>query len=130
MSQAVDCCLETMVEQIVALGARSGAKFSSRSSRPISLMCRHRRKKEEEGIVKPNKSKTKPVRSWRRQRQVGAMKALQRAVWSLIFLGFGVHLAKVEEQGRQVQQRVSEKDLYETLPSRRPMEDDASLGVL
>ena len=31
-----------------------------------------------------NKSKTKPVSSWRCQRQACAMKALQRVVWSLI----------------------------------------------
>ena len=37
------------------------------------------------------------------------MKALQRVVWSLIFLVFGVHMVKVEEQGSQVQQRMSEK---------------------
>ena len=70
-------------------------------------------KKEEEGIVKTNKSKTKPVSSWRCQRQVGAMKALQRVVWSLIFRGFGVHLVNAEEQGSQAQQRMSEKDLYQ-----------------
>ena len=57
------------------------------------------------------------------------MKALQRVVWSLIFLGFGVHLVKAEEQ---VQQRMSEKDLYQILPSRRPMdgEEDVALGDL
>ena len=42
--------------------------------------------------------------------EAGAMKALQRAVWSLSFLGFGVHLVNAEEQGSQVQQRMSEKD--------------------
>ena len=60
--------------------------------------------KKDEGIVKTNKSKTKPVSSWRCQRQAGAMKALQWVVWSLIFLGFGVHLVNAEEQGSQVQQ--------------------------
>ena len=60
-----------------------------------------------------DKSKTKPVSSWRCQRQPGAMKALPRLVWSLIFLGW-VHLVSAEEQGSQVQQRMSEKDSYQT----------------
>ena len=34
----------------------------------------------------------------------GSMKALQRVVWSLIFLIFGVHLVNAEQQGNQVQQ--------------------------
>ena len=84
------------------------AKFS-RNSRPITPMCRCQGKMEDEGIVKTNKSNTKPVSSWRCQRQVGAMKALQRVVWSLIFLGFGVHLVNAEEQGSQVQRRMIEK---------------------
>ena len=42
------------------------------------------------------------------------MKALQRSVWSLIFLGFGVHLVFAEKQGSQVQQRMSAKDCYQT----------------
>ena len=76
-----------------------------------------------------NKSKTKLVSCWRCHRQAGAMKALQRVVWSLIFLGFGVHLVKAEEQGSQVQQRMDEsKRLLSNSPSRRPMEEvDASL---
>ena len=40
------------------------------------------------------------------------MKALQRVVWSLIFLVFGVHMVNAEEQGIQVQQRI-ETDLGE-----------------
>ena len=45
-------------------------------------------------------------------------------VWSLIFLEFGVDLVNAEEQGIQVQHRMSEqKDLYQT----PRMEDDASL---
>ena len=65
--------------------------------------------------MKTNKSKTKPVSSWRCQRQAGAVKALQRVVWSLIILGFGVRLVNAEVQGSQVQQRMSEKDLHQTL---------------
>ena len=41
------------------------------------------------------------------------MKALQRAVWSLIFLGLGVHLVEAEEQGSQEKQRMSEKDFHQ-----------------
>ena len=63
--------------------------------------------------MKTNKSKNKPVSSWRCQRHEGAKKALQRVVWSLIFLGFGVHLVNAEEQGSQVQQNMSENDFYQ-----------------
>ena len=60
------------------------------------------------------------------------MKAIQRVVWSLIFLGFGVYLVKAEEQGSQVKQRMSEKDLLSNSPSRRPMdeEEDVAAGDL
>ena len=75
-------------------------------------------------MVKTNKSKAKPVSSWRCQRQAGAMKALQWVVWSLIFLGFGAHLVIAEEQGSQVQQRMRSNS-----PCRLPTEEDASLGT-
>ena len=58
-------------------------------------------------------SKTRPVSSWRSQRQAGAMQALQPEVWSLIFFVFGVHMVNAE-QGSQAQQRKSEKDFYQT----------------
>ena len=60
-------------------------------------------KRKEEGMVRTNKNKGKPVSSWRCQRQAGSIKALQRVVLSLIFLVFGVHMAKAEEQEVQVQ---------------------------
>ena len=60
------------------------------------LRSRCQEEKKEEGIVKTNKSKTKPVSSWRCQRQASAMKALHRVVWSLIFLVFWVHLVNAE----------------------------------
>ena len=66
-----------------------------------------------EGKVKTSNSKTKSVSSWRCQRQAGAMKALQRGVWSFIFLVYGVHSVKAEEQGSQVQLRMSEKYFYQ-----------------
>ena len=81
------------------------AKFSSRNSRPQPLR-RRCQEKEGEGIVRTDKSKAKPVSSWRCQRQAGSVKALQRVVWSLIFLVFGVHMVNAEEQGIQVQQRI------------------------
>ena len=85
-SQAVDCCMETMLEQFFAVGAdQARSKFDA-----THLLRRCQKKEEEEGIVRTNKSKAKPVSSWRCQRQAGAMKALQRVVWSLIFLVFGV----------------------------------------
>ena len=58
-----------------------------------------------------NKSKAEPVSSWCYQRQAGSMKALQRVVWGLIFLVFGVRMAKVEEPEIQAQ-KMSEKDLH------------------
>ena len=72
---------------------------------------------------------SKPVTSWRCQRQAGAMKALQRIVWSLIVLGFGAHLVKCGKGCREVsvQQRMSEKD-FSNSPSRR--QEDASLEDL
>ena len=56
-----------------------------------------------------NKNKEKPVSSWAMPTSGGSMKALQRVVWILIFLVYGVHTAKAEEQEIQVQKR-SEKD--------------------
>ena len=44
--------------------------------------------KNDEGVVKMNKSKAKSVSSWCYQRQAGSMKAHQRVVWSLIFIVF------------------------------------------
>ena len=67
--------------------------------------------RREERRVNTNKSKTRPVSNWCCRGQAGVMKALQREVWNLIFLGFGVHLVKAEEQGSQVKQRMSEEDL-------------------
>ena len=97
------------------LGSESGRGYvlsTGKWERP-----RGRCQEEEEGRrnSETDKSKTKPVSSWRCQRQAGAMKALPRLVWSLVFLGFGMHLVSAEEQGSQVQQRMSEKDFYQTL---------------
>ena len=110
------------------IGSRLCSKGTEKWERPRG---RCQEEKKEKGIVKTNKSKNKPVSSWRCQRQAGAKKALQRVVWSLIFLGFGVRLVNAEEQGSQVQQRMSENDFDQIHPSRRPMEEeDASLGDL
>ena len=48
--------------------------------RAKTLLRRCQKKKEEEGTVRTNKSKAKPVRICCCQRQAGAMKALQRVV--------------------------------------------------
>ena len=83
--------------------------------------------KKEEATVKMNKSKAEPVSSWCYQRQAGSMKALQRAVWSLIV--FGVCMAWREPEIQA--QKMNEKDLYPTnSQSRRPKEEDAFLGDL
>ena len=106
-SQAVDCCMETVVEQLFAVGAdQARSKFHAmyqvflRNSRPIPILRRGQEKQEEEGIVKTSKSKTKPVSSWCCQRQAGAVKALQRVVWSLIFFVFGLHSVNAKEEVR------------------------------
>ena len=44
--------------------------------------------------------------------QAGSMKALQRVVWSLVFLVFGVRMAKAEELEIQAQ-KMSEKTLIQ-----------------
>ena len=92
--------------------------------------CQEEKRTEE--AVKTNKSKTRPVSNWRCRGQAGLMKALQRVVWSLIFLGFGVYSVKAEEQGSLVKQRMSEKDLLSNSLSRRPMdeEEDVAAGDL
>ena len=66
---------------------------------------------------------------WCYQRQAGSMKALQRVVWSLIFLVFGVYLANAEEQENQVHWGDRKRCLSNS-PSRRPMEEDALAGDL
>ena len=63
-------------------------------------------------LMPEHQSKAEPVSGWCYQRQAGSMKALQRAVWSLIFLVFGVRMAKAEEPEIQAQ-KMSEKDLYQ-----------------
>ena len=54
-------------------------------------------------------------------------------MWSLIFLWFGVNMANTEEQRSQVQQRMSEKDFYQTpqvdVPWRKKMPDWRSCDV-
>ena len=42
------------------------------------------------------------------------MKALQRTVWSLIFLGFGVRLVKAEEAGKSGTAKDERKRPYQT----------------
>ena len=53
---------------------------------------------KEEGIMKRNKNKVEPVSKWHCPRQVGSIKVHWRVVWRLIFLLFGVYLAKAEVQ--------------------------------
>ena len=54
---------------------------------------------KDEGIVKMNKSKARTNRQLGPPARGGSLeKAHQRVVWSLIFIVFGVHLVKAEEQ--------------------------------
>ena len=109
-SQPGDGCLEALWQQLIALERmelRPLYKGSNVEWERHKGRCQEEKKKE---AVKTNKSKTRPVSNGRCRVQAGVLKALQRVIWSLIFLGFGVHLAKAEEQGSQVKQRI-EKDL-------------------
>ena len=83
---------------------------SSRDSKSPLLHRRCQENKEEEGTVRTKKRKAIPVSSWCYQRQAGSMKALQRVVWSLIFLAFGVDMAKAKAPEIQAQRR-SEKGI-------------------
>ena len=117
VSQTGDGCLEDLWQQLIALGANGIETFVQRlqsGNERHKGRCQEEKKKEE--AVKTNKSKTRPVSNWRCRGQAGVMKTLQRVVWSLIFLGFGVHLVKAEEQGSQVKQRMCEKDLLSNSP--------------
>ena len=73
---------------------------------------RSRRQEEmkEEGIVKMNKSKVGPVSKSRCPRQAGSFKVHRRAVWILIFLLFGVYLAKAEVQVDQAYKVIARED--------------------
>ena len=109
-SQPGDGCLEALWQQLIAferMELRPLYKGSNVEWERHKGRCQEEKKKE---AVKTNKSKTRPVSNGRCRVQAGVLKALQRVIWSLIFLGFGVHLAKAEEQGSQVKQRI-EKDL-------------------
>ena len=108
-------------KQVIAAWRPSGNRLSPwkrTESRPRSKGIekwelprgRCQEEKKEEGTAKMNKITVKPVSRWCFQRKAGSMKALQRVVWSLIFLVFGVRMVNAEEQGAQVQQR-TEKDL-------------------
>ena len=84
-------------------------KISEEKCEKVRGRCKE--EKKEEGTVKMNKRKVKPISSWCYQHQVGSMNALQRVLWSLIFLVLGVCMAKAEESEIQAR-KMSEKDLY------------------
>ena len=89
------CCDKSSLWERIEL--RLCSKGKEKWERPEG---RCQEEKKEVGIVKTSKSMTKPVSSWRCQRQAGAIKALQRVVWSLILLGFGVHLGECGGMGK------------------------------
>ena len=83
---------------------------------------RWQEEKKDEGIVKMNKSKAEPISSWCYQRQAGSIKVLRRAVWSLIFFVFGVHLVKAEVQEDQAHKGIAREvhpDLQDGIPRMR-----------
>ena len=61
----------------------------------------------EEEIVKMNKSKVEPGSKWHCPCQAGSFDMHWRVVWSLIFLLFGVHLAKAEVQEDQAHKGIA-----------------------
>ena len=74
---------------------------------------------KEEGIMKMNKSKAESISSWYHQRQAGSIKVHRRVVWSLIFVVFGVFLAKAEVQEGQAHKgiaREGHQDLQDGAP--------------
>ena len=112
--QTGNCCMEELWQQFIALGANRIDAFSKGSKEKWEhFRSRCQEEKKDEGSLKTNKSKVKPVSSWCYQRQPGSMKALQRVLWSLIFLVLGLRMVKAEESGIQAQ-KMSEKDLYQT----------------
>ena len=90
-SQAFECCLETMVEQIFAMGTdQARSKFDAICQnflqqildlRRSGANARKRRRTEE--TVKMNKSKAEPVSSWCHSCQAVSIKLHQRAVFEL-----------------------------------------------
>ena len=68
----------------LSLWERIGSRLCSKGTEKWErIRSRCQEEKKEEGIVKTDKSKTKPVSSWRCHLQAGAMKALQREVLEL-----------------------------------------------
>ena len=82
--------------------------LSSKGSRKVEqFRSRCQEEMKEEGTVKMNKSKAEPVSKWRCPRRSGSIKLHRRVVWSLIFLVFGVHLAKAEVQEDQAHKGIA-----------------------
>ena len=113
-SQAVDCCLETVVEQIFAMGTdQARSKFNAmcqvffKRFETFALLRRCPEEKKEEETVKMNKSKVEPVSSWCYQRQAGSNKVHWRVVWNLIFILSGVYLVKAEVQEDQANKEIT-----------------------
>ena len=100
-SQTGDGCLW---KHLIALGANGIETFVQRLQRGNgsgTSRCQEKKEKKQRRRARARQGQSAiGVVSVRR----GAMKALQRVVWSLIFLGFGLHLVKAEEKGSQVQQ--------------------------
>ena len=109
----VDCCLDTVAEQLFTIiSSKFCTKRSSKDLKPLPLLRKCQEKKKERKMQK-SKSKGQPTNKWVHLRQVGAMKAFQR-VLCLILLGFGVQLVKVEDQEISMH-RTIEKDLFPAL---------------
>ena len=102
------------MEQMFAFGADQASKNARLCAKCFLGESRHllrrcQEKEEAEETVKKNK--VTPVSSWCYQCLAGFLKALQRVVWSLIFLVFGVCKATVDQA-----QKMREKDLYPIFP--------------
>ena len=113
-SQTCDCCMEALWQQFIALGVNRIEVFVQRLQREMGT-AQGQMPGREEGTRKSEDEQEQDKASQQLAlSEAGAVKAPQRAVWSLSFLGFGVRLVNVEEQGSHVQQRLSEKDFCQT----------------
>ena len=128
-SKTGDHCMEEVLQQVIALGANRMEALFQRVRRDMGAFAvadakKGRRNSEDE------QEKEKPDSSWCYQRQAGSMKALQRAVWSLIFLVWACtrRMRRSREESGTAKDRRRSRSY--TPRSRSPMEEDASLGEL
>ena len=131
-SQAVDCCMETMVEQIFAMGAdQARSMFDAvcqiffkkfEASTPLAKM-------PGKGGGRRNSEDEHEQGKASQQLALSASGEFSEGISaSCMELVFGVHMVNAEGQGIQVQQRI-EKDLCRTPKSTSGGRENTSLGT-